>query len=186
MSENQLASAVFGGGCFWCVEAVFDELRGVHSVVSGYAGGDTKNPTYEQVCGGRTGHAEVIKLEYDPAQISFRNLLTVFFATHDPTTLNRQGNDVGTQYRSAIFYANEEQKQEAAAFIKELDEARSFRSSIVTTLEPLSDFYPAEDYHQKYYANNPYQPYCQYMIPPKVNKLHKQYKELLKSHGVSS
>jgi peptide-methionine (S)-S-oxide reductase len=183
MSDDKLATAVFGGGCFWCVEAVFDELRGVHSVVSGYAGGETKNPTYEQVCGGRTGHAEVIKIEYDPAQISFRDLLAVFFATHDPTTLNQQGNDMGTLYRSAFFYANEEQKQEGAAFIKELDEAKSFTSSIVTTLEPLSDFYPAEDYHQKYYASNPYQPYCQYMIPPKLNKLHKQYKELLKSHA---
>src|SRR5687767_14085338 len=135
MSGGKNEIAVFGGGCFWCVEAVFDELRGVHSVVSGYAGGETKNPTYEQVCGGRTGHAEVIKIEYDPAQISFRDLLAVFFATHDPTTLNRQGNDVGTQYRSAVFYANEEQKQEGAAFIKELDEAKSFTSSIVTTLE---------------------------------------------------
>jgi peptide-methionine (S)-S-oxide reductase len=183
MSEKQLTTAVFAGGCFWCVEAVFDELRGVHSVVSGYAGGETKNPTYEQVCGGRTGHAEVVRIEYDPAEISFCDLLTVFFATHDPTTLNRQGNDVGTQYRSAVFYANEEQKREAAALIKELDEAKSFRSSIVTTLEPLTDFYPAEDYHQKYYVNNPYQPYCQYMIPPKLSKLHKQYKELLKSHG---
>ena len=186
MSENKLATAVFGGGCFWCVEAVFDELRGVRSVTSGYAGGETKNPTYEQVCGGRTGHAEVINIEYDPAQISFRDLLTIFFTTHDPTTLNRQGNDVGTQYRSAVFYANDEQKQQAAAFIKELDDAKSFRSSIVTTLEPLTDFYPAEDYHQKYYANNPSQPYCQYMIPPKLNKLHKQYKELLKSHGASN
>jgi peptide-methionine (S)-S-oxide reductase len=186
MSENEMASAVFGGGCFWCVEAVFDELRGVQSVISGYAGGETKNPTYEQVCGGRTGHAEVIKIEYDPVQISFRDLMTVFFASHDPTTLNRQGNDVGTQYRSAIFYANDEQKEEAAAFIKELEDAKSFSSSIVTTLEPLTEFYPAEDYHQKYYANNPYQPYCQYMIPPKLNKLHKQYKELLKSHGASN
>jgi peptide-methionine (S)-S-oxide reductase len=186
MSESKLASAVFGGGCFWCVEAVFDELRGVESVTSGYAGGETKNPTYEQVCGGRTGHAEVIKIEYDPAQISFRDLLTVFFATHDPTTLNRQGNDVGTQYRSAVFYADEEQKQQTQAFIKELDAAKSFKSSIVTTLEPLSDFYPAENYHQKYYANNPYQPYCQYMIPPKLSKLHKQFKELLKSHGAST
>jgi peptide-methionine (S)-S-oxide reductase len=186
MSGDELATAVFGGGCFWCVEAVFDELRGVHSVVSGYAGGETKNPTYEQVCGGRTGHAEVIKIEFDPAQISFRDLMTVFFATHDPTTLNRQGNDVGTQYRSAIFFADEEQKKEAAAFIQELDDAKSFKNAIVTTLEPLTEFYPAEDYHQKYYANNPYQPYCQYMIPPKLNKLHKQYKELLKSHGSSN
>jgi peptide-methionine (S)-S-oxide reductase len=178
--------AVFGGGCFWCVEAVFDELRGVHSVVSGYAGGETNNPTYEQVCSGRTGHAEVTKIEFDPAQISFRDLLTVFFATHDPTTLNRQGNDVGSQYRSAIFYVDEEQKRQAEAFIKELEDAKAFMNPIVTTLEPLNEFYPAENYHQKYYANNPYQPYCQYMIPPKLNKLHKQYKELLKSHGAAN
>jgi peptide-methionine (S)-S-oxide reductase len=186
MSNDKSAVAVFGGGCFWCVEAVFNELRGVRSVVSGYAGGETKNPTYEQVCSGHTGHAEAIRIEFDPAQISFRDLLTVFFATHDPTTLNRQGNDVGTQYRSAIFYASEDQKREAAEFIAELDKSGSFKDSIVTTLEPLNDFYPAEDYHQKYYANNPYQPYCQYMIPPKLNKLNKQYKELLKSHAASS
>jgi peptide-methionine (S)-S-oxide reductase len=181
--SNENKVAVFGGGCFWCTEAVFDELRGVHSVVSGYAGGKVKNPTYEQVCMGNTGHAEVIKIEFDPAQVSFRDLMTVFFATHDPTTLNRQGNDVGTQYRSAIFYADEQQKQDAAAFIKELDEAKTFKNSIVTTLEPLTEFYAAEDYHQKFYANNPGQGYCQYMIPPKLNKLHKQFAELLKSHG---
>jgi peptide-methionine (S)-S-oxide reductase len=178
--NNQVA--VFGGGCFWCTEAVFDELRGVQSVVSGYAGGKNKNPTYEQVCMGNSGHSEVIKIEFDPAQISFRDLMTVFFATHDPTTLNRQGNDAGTQYRSAIFYADEVQKAEAAAFMKELDEAKTFKNSIVTTLEPLTEFYPAEDYHQKFYATNPYQPYCQDMIPPKLNKLHKQFNELLKSH----
>ncbi len=183
MSNGKTEVAVFGGGCFWCVEAVFDDLRGVNSVVSGYAGGSVKNPTYEQVCAGRTGHAEVIKVEFDPSQISFRDLMTVFFATHDPTTLNRQGNDVGTQYRSAILYANEQQKREAAAFIKELDAAKTFKSSIVTTLEPLTEFYEAEKYHQKYYANNPYQPYCQVTIPPKLNKLHKQFSELLKSHG---
>ena len=181
--SNENKVAVFGGGCFWCTEAVFDELRGVHSVVSGYAGGKVKNPTYEQVCMGNTGHAEVIKIEFDPAQVSFRDLMTVFFATHDPTTLNRQGNDVGTQYRSAIFYADEPQKQEAAAFIKELDEAKTFKNSIVTTLEPLTEFYAAEDYHQKFYANNPGQGYCAYMIPPKLNKLHKQFAELLKSHA---
>jgi peptide-methionine (S)-S-oxide reductase len=176
-------TAVFGGGCFWCTEAVFDELRGVKSVVSGYAGGTSKIPTYEQVCSGSTGHAEAIKIDFDPAEISFRDLLTVFFATHDPTTLNRQGNDAGTQYRSAIFYADEQQKAEAAAFIKELDDAGTFKSPIVTSLEPLAEFYAAEDYHQKFYANNPYQPYCQYMIPPKLNKLHKQFSALLKSHG---
>jgi peptide-methionine (S)-S-oxide reductase len=183
MSNGKDDVAVFGGGCFWCTEAVFDELRGVHSVVSGYAGGAIKNPTYEQVCSGTTGHAEVIRIEFDPAEVSFRDLLTVFFATHDPTTLNRQGNDSGTQYRSAVFYGNEQQKNDAAAFIKELDEAKTFKSPIVTTLEPLTEFYAAEYYHQKFFANNPYQPYCQYSIPPKLNKLHKQFKELLKSHG---
>ena len=185
MNDPKSAVAVFGGGCFWCTEAVFDELRGVRSVVSGYAGGNTKNPTYEEVCGGRTGHAEVIKIEFDPGEIALKDLLTVFFATHDPTTLNRQGNDVGTQYRSAIFYANEEQKREAEAFIKELNDSKSFAKPVVTTLEPLGEFYEAEDYHQKYYVNNPYQPYCQYMIPPKLNKLHKQFGALLKSHSKS-
>ena len=186
MSDEKNAIAVFGGGCFWCTEAVFDELRGVRSVISGYTGGSVKNPTYEQVCGGRTGHAEAIRIEYDPAQVSFRDLMTVFFATHDPTTLNRQGNDAGTQYRSAIFYADEKQKEKAAVFIKELDDAKTFRNPIVTTLEPLTEFYAAEDYHQKYWANNSYQPYCQMTIPPKLNKLHKQFSALLKSHGKSS
>ena len=183
MTNGKRDIAVFAGGCFWCTEAVFDELRGVESVVSGYAGGTTKNPTYEQVCSGQTGHAEVIKIEFDPSLISFRDLMTVFFATHDPTTLNRQGNDTGTQYRSAIFYANEEQKQQAAAFIQELEAAQAFKSPVVTTIEPLTEFYPAEDYHQKFYANNPYQPYCQYTIPPKLTKLHKQFSQLLKSHS---
>jgi len=183
VSNHKTSVAVFGGGCFWCTEAVFDELCGVRSVVSGYAGGKTQNPTYEQVCMGTTGHAEVIKIEFDPQEISFRDLLTVFFATHDPTTLNRQGHDVGTQYRSCVLYADEGQKEEAALFIKELDDARTFRNPIVTTLEPLTEFYPAEGYHQKYYANNPYQPYCQITIPPKLNKLHKQFAALLKSHG---
>jgi len=183
MTNGKPETAIFGGGCFWCTEAVFDELRGVQSVVSGYAGGSTENPTYEQVCMGTTGHAEVIKIDFDPTQVSFRDLMTVFFATHDPTTLNRQGNDVGTQYRSAILYADERQRAEAAAFIKELDEAKTFKNSIVTTLEPLTEFYPAEDYHQKFYANNPYQSYCQSMIPPKLSKLHKQFAALLKSQS---
>ena len=183
MSDVQTAVAVFGGGCFWCTEAVFDELRGVKSVISGYAGGSIKKPSYEQVCSGGTGHAEVIKVEFDPDQISFRDLMTVFFATHDPTTLNRQGNDVGTQYRSVILFADEQQRAEATAFIKELNESRTFNKPIVTTLEPLTEFFPAEGYHQKFYANNPYQPYCQYSIPPKLNKLHKQFSALLKSHG---
>jgi len=186
MSDKENRIAVFGGGCFWCTEAVFDDLRGVHSVISGYAGGTTNNPTYEQVCSGSTGHAETIKIEFDPGKISFRDLMTVFFATHDPTTPNRQGNDVGTQYRSAIFYADEEQRQQAAAFIEELEKAKTFSKPIVTTLEPLKEFYPAEDYHQKFYANNPYQPYCQYTIPPKLSKLHKQFAQLLKSEAKSS
>ena len=183
MSETKNDIAVFAGGCFWCTEAVFGELRGVRSVVSGYTGGTTNNPTYEQVCSGSTGHAEAIKIDFDPGQVSFRDLMTVFFATHDPTTLNRQGNDAGTQYRSAILYANEEQKQQAEAFIKELEVAKTYKNPIVTSLEPLREFYPAEDYHQNFFANNPYQPYCQYTIPPKLNKLHKQFSQLLKSHG---
>ena len=183
MSETKNDIAVFAGGCFWCTEAVFGELRGVQSVVSGYTGGTTNNPTYEQVCSGSTGHAEAIKIDFDPGQVSFRDLMTVFFATHDPTTLNRQGNDAGTQYRSAILYANEEQKQQAEAFIKELEVAKTYKNPIVTSLEPLREFYPAEDYHQNFFANNPYQPYCQYTIPPKLNKLHKQFSQLLKSHG---
>jgi peptide-methionine (S)-S-oxide reductase len=180
---EQSEVAVFGGGCFWCTEAVFDELRGVMSVVSGYAGGNTKNPSYEQVCGGGTGHAEVIRIEFDPSRIAFKDLLTVFFATHDPTTLNRQGNDVGTQYRSTVLYANEGQQREAKAFIKELNDSKAFGRPVVTTVEPLGEFYPAENYHQKYFANNPYQPYCQFSIPPKLQKLHKQFAELLKSRG---
>jgi peptide-methionine (S)-S-oxide reductase len=181
MEETQVA--VFGGGCFWCTEAVFDELEGVVSVMPGYAGGSVKNPTYEKVCRGETGHAEVIRIEFDPSQILFRDLLTVFFATHDPTTLNRQGADVGTQYRSVVFYVDEEQKRQAELFIKELNDATSFGRPVVTTVEPLKEFYPAEDYHRKYYANNTYQPYCQITIPPKLNKLHKQFSELLKSHA---
>jgi peptide-methionine (S)-S-oxide reductase len=175
--------AVFGGGCFWCTEAVFERLRGVSSVIPGYAGGTVENPTYEQVCGGGTGHAEVIRIEYDPGQIGYADLLTVFFATHDPTTLNRQGNDVGTQYRSVVLYDNEQQKREAESFIKELNDANAFAKPVVTTLEPLGVFYPAEDYHHKYFARNPYQPYCQYTIPPKLEKLQRRFADLLKNHG---
>lgn len=180
-SETQVA--VFGGGCFWCTEAVFDELEGVVSVTPGYAGGSVKNPSYEEVCSGQTGHAEVIRIEFKPRQISFDDLLTVFFATHDPTTLNRQGNDVGTQYRSVILYADPQQKQLAESRIKQLNEANSFSRPIVTTVEPLAEFYPAEDYHHKFYARNPFQPYCQITVPPKLAKVHKQFKSLLKSQG---
>jgi peptide-methionine (S)-S-oxide reductase len=183
MATEKTQVAVFGGGCFWCTEAVFDELRGVVSVMPGYAGGRVKNPTYEEVCGGDTGHAEVIRIDFDPSQIGFKDLLTVFFATHDPTTLNRQGNDVGTQYRSVVLYADEEQKRQAEEVIKELNETKAFGKPVVTTVERLGEFYDAEDYHQKYYAKNPYQPYCQFMIPPKLKKLHKQFAELLKSHA---
>lgn len=183
MSAKTSQVAVFGGGCFWCTEAVFAELRGVYSVMPGYAGGSTKNPTYEQVCSGTTGHAEVVKIEFDPAQITFKDLLTVFFATHDPTTLNRQGNDVGTQYRSTVFYANVEQRREAEAFISELNGSNTFGRPVVTTVEPLWEFYEAEEYHREYYAKNPYQPYCQFTIPPKLDKLRKQFAALLKSHG---
>ncbi len=182
-AERNTEVAIFGGGCFWCTEAVFDELSGVVSVMPGYAGGRTKNPTYEQVCGGDTGHAEVIRIEFDPNQIGFRDLLTVFFATHDSTTPNRQGNDVGTQYRSAVLYADEAQRKEAESFIKELNETNAVGKPVVTTVERLGDFYDAEDYHQKYFAKNPYQPYCQFTIPPKLQKLHKQFAELLKSHA---
>ncbi len=178
-----LEVAVFGGGCFWCTEAVFNELQGVISVMPGYAGGAAKNPTYEQVCTGQTGHAEVIRIEFDPSQIAFHDLLTVFFATHDPTTFNRQGPDVGSQYRSVVFYADEEQKRQAESFIKQLNDSNSYGGPIVTTLEPLTEFYAAEDYHRKFYDRNPYQPYCQITIPPKLAKLHKRFTSLLKPRG---
>jgi peptide-methionine (S)-S-oxide reductase len=175
--------AVFGGGCFWCTEAVFSELRGVLSVMPGYAGGKTPNPTYEQVCTGATGHAEVTRIEFDPKEISFENLLTVFFATHDPTTLNRQGADVGTQYRSAIFYTSNAQKSAAETFIKKLHDSDPTGKPVVTEITPLDKFYPAEDYHRDYFRNNPNQPYCQLIIEPKVEKLQKEFAELLKTHS---
>ena len=175
--------ATFGMGCFWGAERKFWEKEGVFSTAVGYAGGTTPNPTYREVCSGLTGQNEVVQVVFDPKAVSYDELLKLFWENHDPTQGYRQGNDAGTQYRSAIFYADEKQKEQAAAFIKELDDAKTFKNPIVTTLEPLGDFYAAEDYHQKFYANNPYQPYCQYMIPPKLTKLHKQFKELLKSHG---
>jgi peptide-methionine (S)-S-oxide reductase len=180
MSESNEV-AVFGGGCFWCTEAVFDELRGVISVMPGYAGGSTRNPTYEEICTGRTGHAEVIRIEFDPGQVSFRDLLTVFFATHDPTTPDRQGADVGTQYRSIILYASNEQKTQAEVYIKELNDTAAFGKPVVTEVKPLGDFYEAEAYHRKYYASNAYQSYCQVVISPKLNKLHKQFTHLLEA-----
>jgi peptide-methionine (S)-S-oxide reductase len=174
-------TAVFGGGCFWCTEAVFRELKGVMSVMPGYAGGSQPNPTYEQICSGTTGHAEVTKVEFDPSIISYRDLLTVFFATHDSTTRNRQGNDVGTQYRSIILYAAPVQKAAAEAFIQELHEPGD--APVVTEIKPLEAFYPAEEDHRRYYEKNRNQPYCQVVINPKLAKLQKQFQNLLKAHA---
>lgn len=175
--------AVFGGGCFWCTEAVYQELRGVIAIMPGYAGGEKENPTYDQVCGGNTGHAEAIKIEFDPSQITYKDLLTVFFATHDPTTLNRQGNDVGTQYRSIILYANDQQKKEAEEYIKELSSDETKGGDIVTEVKPLDIFYEAEDYHRNYFKKNKDQPYCQAVINPKVRKAREKFASLLKSNS---
>ncbi len=169
-----------GGGCFWCLEAVYDELKGVVDVVSGYAGGNVVNPSYREVCTGSTGHAEVVQLTFDPTQISFRDILEVFFSIHDPTTLNRQGADVGTQYRSAIFYHSPEQQEIATQLIAELNAAKLWHAPIVTEVVPYTEFYSAEDYHQNYFQNNPYQPYCQAVVAPKVAKFRKQHLERLK------
>jgi peptide-methionine (S)-S-oxide reductase len=178
--QNGREVATLAGGCFWCLEAVYDEMTGVESVVSGYMGGQVANPTYEQVCGGRTGHAEVVEITFDPAAVSFRDVLKVFFVIHDPTTLNRQGNDVGTQYRSAIFYHSPEQKAAAEEVIAELTRAGLLGGPIVTEVVPAATFYPAEDYHQEYFARNTNQPYCQYVVAPKVAKFRKQFLDRLK------
>ncbi len=174
--------AVFGGGCFWCTEAVFKMLRGVSSVLPGYAGGTTKNPTYDEVSTGKTGHAECTKVEFNPKEIVYKDLLTVFFGSHDPTTLNRQGNDVGNQYRSVIFYTTEGQKTEALNFIKDLNESNKEGRSIVTEVMPLDVFYVAENYHQDYYAKNKDAPYCEIVINPKLEKVVKNFEYLLKNH----
>jgi len=176
--EHEIAT--LGGGCFWCLEAVFSELKGVHQVVSGYAGGHMPNPTYRQVCTGETGHAEVVQVTFDPAQVSYRQILKVFFDTHDPTTLNRQGADVGTQYRSIILYHDPAQQAIAQGVIEELSQAGRWRGPIVTELVPLETFYRAEDYHQEYFANNQRQPYCQFVIAPKVKKLREHFTYMLK------
>lgn len=173
-------TATFGNGCFWCTEAVFQQVKGVISVVSGYSGGSVENPTYKQVGTGNTGHAEVLQITYDPAQVSFSELLEVFWSTHDPTTLNRQGADVGTQYRSAVFYHNEEQKQLAEKYKKELDASKAFDKPIVTEISPFTKFYKAEDYHQNYYNQNSEQPYCQFVIRPKIEKFKKVFAQKLK------
>ncbi len=179
MSTN-LQTATLAGGCFWCLEAVFDDVKGVQGVESGYAGGHVPNPTYRAVCNGDTGHAEVVQVRFDPSVVSYRDLLNVFFAIHDPTTLNRQGADAGTQYRSAIFYHNDDQKMIAEELIESLNAQKIWDSPIVTQLAPLDKFYMAEDYHQEYFARNPYQPYCMAVVAPKVSKFRKHFLEMLK------
>jgi peptide-methionine (S)-S-oxide reductase len=178
---DTIKTAVLGGGCFWCTEAVFSRLKGVLKVTPGYAGGNTNNPTYHQVCGGTTGHAEVNKIEYDPTIISYRDLLEVFFHVHDPTTLNRQGNDFGEQYRSIILYADDEQKAAAERFVSELKTSAEFPQPIITEIKPLTAYYQAEDYHSGYYENNPGQPYCRSIIKPKLDKLKQKFPESLKT-----
>lgn len=179
-STNNIETITLGGGCYWCVEAVYDNLKGVKSVVSGFAGGKNANPTYKEVCSGNTGHAEVVQITYDKTITSLDEIFKVFFTVHDPTTLNRQGADVGTQYRSAIFYKNDEQKKEAQSLIDELNAKKVYDTPIVTTLEPLTKFYIAEDYHQNYYENNKNQPYCKMVIQPKIEKFEKLFKDRLK------
>lgn len=177
---NTIETAVFGGGCFWCTEAIFQSLKGVVKVTSGYTGGKVENPSYDAVCSGRTGHAEAVKIEFDPAVIRYHVLLEVFFATHDPTTLNRQGNDSGEQYRSVVFCTTEQQRQEAVQYIDKLSSSDEYDKAIVTEVKPLNQFYAAEDYHQNYFQENQSQPYCQVVIGPKLEKFKKQFGRLLK------
>ena len=179
-TDRNLDTATFGTGCFWCTEAIFESLKGVVSATSGYSGGMVENPTYEQVCSGNTGHAECIQVVFDPQQISYKELLEVFWESHDPTTLNRQGNDVGTQYRSVIFYHNAEQKHLAESYKDQLNSAKAFDKPIVTEITAFSKFYPAEDYHQEYYRLNGHAPYCQFVIKPKLEKFKKVFKDKLK------
>jgi peptide-methionine (S)-S-oxide reductase len=178
--SKKLETATFGGGCFWCVEAVYQDLKGVEQVVSGYSGGSMENPSYQAVCTGATGHAEVVQITYDPEIISYEELLYVFWRTHDPTTLNRQGADVGPQYRSVIFYHNDEQQAIAQKSKQEIDASGLWRNPIVTEISPLRNFYLAENYHQDYFRQNPYQPYCQMVIDPKVRKFKKEFQDKLK------
>ena len=177
--NSKLETATFGSGCFWCTEAAFQRLKGVKNVASGYSGGKVDNPTYEQVCTGQTGHAEVIQVTFDPAVIPFTDLLRVFWQTHDPTTLNRQGHDSGTQYRSAVFYHSDEQREQAEKYKKQLDSAKTFSGPIVTEITKFEKFYPAEKYHQDYFNQNPSQQYCAYVIRPKVEKFQKEFGDLL-------
>ena len=180
---NNLETATLAAGCFWCIEAVFDDLRGVEDVVSGYSGGHTENPTYRQVCNGDTGHAEVAQIRFDPSVISFKDILRIFFSVHDPTTMNRQGADIGTQYRSAIFYHNDEQKRDAEEVIKEITDEGVYDDPIVTEVTPFEKLWPAEDYHQEYFANNPNVPYCAAVVSPKVKKFRQKFADRLKSVG---
>lgn len=180
VNNDNLEKATFGSGCFWCTEAIYERVNGVHSVVSGYAGGKVENPTYKEVCTGNTGHAEVIQLTFDSSVVSYDELLEIFFRTHDPTTLNRQGNDVGTQYRSVIFYHNDEQKNKAEYYKNELDKSGAWENPIVTEISSIMNFYIAEDYHQNYFENNPNQGYCAFVIAPKVEKFEKVFKNKLK------
>lgn len=182
--NKNVEQATLGGGCFWCTEAIFLRLNGVEEVKSGYSGGKIKNPSYREVCTGRTGHAEVIQITFDPKIISFAEILEVFFATHDPTTLNRQGNDIGTQYRSVIFYHNEEQKKIAEKVLSLFEKDKVYDNPVVTEITPFSNFYLAEDYHNNYFEQNPAQPYCQFVIAPKVEKFQKIFKEKLKQPAV--
>jgi peptide-methionine (S)-S-oxide reductase len=181
MTQSNFETITLGGGCYWCVEAVYENLKGVKSVVSGFSGGKIANPSYEEVCSGTTGHAEVVQITFDKNVTNLDEIFKVFFTVHDPTTLNRQGADRGTQYRSVIFYNNEEQKQEAQSIIAELKKAKAYDNPIVTTIEPFTKFYKAEDYHQNYYANNKNQPYCQMVIQPKLEKFEKVFKDKLKT-----
>ena len=180
MSEKQWETATLAAGCFWCVEAVFDELKGVEDVVSGYAGGHVKNPTYQQVCSETTGHAEAVQIKFDPEQLSYADLLRVFFTVHDPTQLNRQGNDIGESYRSAIFTHSDEQRHIAQEIIEEVEGQGTYPGEIVTEVTPFTNFYPAEDYHQEYFAHNARQPYCAAVVAPKVSKFRKAYFDRLK------
>ena len=185
MNTTSHETATLGGGCFWCLEAVYEQMEGVISIESGYSGGARPNPSYDQVCSGATGHAEVVQVEFDPAVTTYREILQIFFTIHDPTTLNRQGNDVGSQYRSIIFYHSDEQKETARNVIEEIEKAEVFPSKVVTEVVPLEQFYSAETNHQDYYARNQSQPYCQYVIAPKVAKIRKLYFDKLKKSSAA-
>ena len=186
MNTTDHESATLGGGCFWCLEAVYEQVEGVSSIESGYSGGARANPSYEQVCSGATGHAEVVQVRFDPAVTTYREILQIFFTIHDPTTLNRQGNDAGTQYRSVIFHHSDEQKSTAQEMIEEIERAAVFPSPVVTEVVPLEHFYPAEKHHQEYYRRNQSQPYCRIVIDPKVSKFRKQYFDKLKKSSAAA